>query len=420
MKSVLMIAYHYPPAGFSSGIQRTLKFSQYLGEHGWKPIVLTAHPRAYPVSRTDQLRDIPKDVIVKRAFAIDSARHLSVSGRYVSYTALPDRWASWWLGAVAAGVRLIRKHRPRVIWSTYPIATAQLIGWTLQRLSGLPWIADFRDSMTEPNYPRDPKQRRVYQWVERATMARSTRVVFTTPGAIRMYAERYPEASADQLAVIPNGYDEENFVEAERPLRSSPDRSGSKPLVLLHSGALYPNERDPRAFYRALAALARTNRLERGYLRVVLRATGHDDFHRSLVAQNDIDDIVSIESPLPYRDALREMMEVDGLLVFQASNCNHQVPAKIYEYLRARRPILALTDPKGDTAEVLRNAGIGSIAPLDDEDSIVHGLLELVSEIREGRATVASDDEISKHSRRNRTAALAAMLNEVSETGSRS
>src|SRR5689334_11900077 len=100
MRRVLMIAFHYPPCRGSSGLQRTLSFSRHLPAHGWTPIVLTANPRAYPQVGDDQLGDIPSTVQVERAFALDSARHLALRGHYLQWMALPDRWASWFFGAV--------------------------------------------------------------------------------------------------------------------------------------------------------------------------------------------------------------------------------------------------------------------------------------------------------------------------------
>lgn len=151
-KRVLLIAYHFPPIRISSGIQRTLKFATYLQAFGWKPTVLTVHPRAYETVSDDQLSEVPGDIVVQRAFAMDTARHLAVRGRYMGSLALPDRWISWLPAAVWDGLRLIREQRPAVIWSTFPIATAHLIGGVLHWATGLPWIADFRDSMTEDDY----------------------------------------------------------------------------------------------------------------------------------------------------------------------------------------------------------------------------------------------------------------------------
>src|SRR5262245_14053771 len=157
MRSLLMIAFHFPPLAGSSGIQRTLSFARHLPRLGWRPLILAAHPRAFSSVSDDQLADIPSEVVVERAFALDSSRHLAIAGRYPAFAARPDRWISWWLGAVPRGLTMIRRYRPAAIWSTYPIATAHKIASTLHRLSGLPWVADFRDPMTEDGYPADPK-----------------------------------------------------------------------------------------------------------------------------------------------------------------------------------------------------------------------------------------------------------------------
>lgn len=402
---VLLVAYHYPPCTGSSGIQRTLTFSRYLPELGWDPVVLSAHPRAYETTASDQLKDIPAGVPVHRAFALDTKRHLSIRGRYPGFLALPDRWATWALGAIPLGRRLVRRYRPAAIWSTYPIATAHRIGHALSRRTGLPWIADFRDSMTEEGYPSDPRQWKAFREIERCAMEHAARVVFTTPGAVRMYQERYPATPREKFVVLPNGYDEAPFAEAEQGL----DVGGLRgPMTLVHSGILYPSERDPRPFFDALAELKRREAVDAARLRVVLRATGHDATHRAEIEKRGIGDVVKLEPQVPYREALKEMLRADGLLLFQASNCNHQVPAKVYEYFRARRPILALTDARGDTAAVLRDAGAGTVVPLDDAAAIAKGLEGFLAQVRAGTARLVAD--VERHSRRGRTAELVGVL----------
>ena len=410
-KRVLMISYHYPPLQGSSGIQRTLKFSQYLSEFGWHPIVLSAHPRAFQSASTAQMGEIPDDVIVHRAFALDTSRHLAIFGRYPLALALPDRWVSWVLGAVPAGLGLIRKHRPEVIWSTYPIASAHLIGLILHRLTGIPWVADFRDSMTEDAYPPDPTVRRVYQWLERQTIRHCTRAVFTTPSAVRMYRERYPEIPGERFCEIPNGYDEENFANVES--RQASETLRPKPFVLLHSGIIYPSERDPRQFFAALAELAHAGKITSDKLQVVLRATQHDDYLAQMIQEFGIGHLVQLQPPIPYHDALSEMLAVDALLILQASNCNHQIPAKIYEYFRAQRPILALTDPEGDTATTLRRVGVATIAPLDSKQAIIVVLTRFLEMLEQSNAPLAHKAQVLACSRWSRTEALAQLLDEV-------
>ncbi|QGZ40566.1 glycosyl transferase family 4 [Pseudoduganella flava] len=412
MNRVLVVAYHYPPMRGSSGIQRTLKFSQYLPQHGWQPLVLSAHPRAYANSGPDQLDEIPREAIVHRAFALDTSRHLSLRGRYVGWMALPDRWVSWCLGAIPAGLRMIRNYKPQVIWTTYPIASAKLIGLALHRLTGLPWIADLRDPMTDVDYPADPLTRRLYRWIEEQTIRHCTLAVCTTPGAIVTYTKRFPDIPVSRFALIENGYDEENFANAAALQKVATPG----PFTLIHSGIVYPSERDPGPFFEALADLKRDGSVTAERLRVVLRATAHDDFLRPLIERHGIADIVTLAPHIAYRDALAEMLGADGLLVLQATNCNHQIPAKLYEYLRARRPVLALTDATGDTAAALRHAGIDTIGPLDDKAGIKDALLRFLALAEAGHAPLASDEAVAANSRRARTAELARLLDQVTVT----
>jgi len=410
MKRVLMVAYHFPPLAGSSGIQRTLRFVQHLPSHGWTAIVLTAHPRAYERTSDDLVPQIPQGVVVKRAFALDAARHFAVAGRYPKFLANPDRWSVWRLGAVAAGKSLIRDYRPDVLWSTYPIATAHEIGVSLRRASGLPWIADFRDPMAQEGYPADPRIHERFRRVEAAAIDEARLAVFTTPGAARVYRERYP-ARASHIRVLENGYDEESFVGLSDRVRLEPLHAGA--LTLLHSGIVYPSERDPTCMFGALARLATAGALLPGRFKLRFRAAGHDDLLHGLTRQYGLAEYVEILPSLPYREALAEMTQADALLVLQASNCNEQIPAKLYEYLRAGRPILALTDPAGDTAQALREAGVTRIAALDSTDAIVSAMTDFVAAVRTGRAELPDRSHVARLSRREQARTLAAWLDEV-------
>lgn len=409
-KRALMIAYHYPPLCGSSGIQRTLKFSQYLPEFGWEVIVLTAHPKAYQNTSNDQLGEINSQSVY-RAFALNNSKHLSFMGWYPGILSLPDRWVSWWLGAIPMGLYLIKKYKPSVIWSTYPIATAHLIGLTLHRLTGIPWVADFRDPMIEPGYPPEPLTHWAYQWIEKKTVTHCTRAILTTPMTVKDYETRFPKIPTSRFCLIENGYDEENFVAAEENIAEREDKN--KQIVLIHSGIVYPSERDPVPFFQAIAALYKQGLISPTSFKVILRATGHDEYISQLIDKFGIGEIVLLEPFIPYQDALSEMLSASGLLILQASNCNNQIPAKFYEYLRARRPILALTDPAGNTAAALINMGINTIAALDSKDDIMNGLQNFLKLVKEGNAPVASIEKIRNNSRRSKSKELAIHFNKI-------
>jgi hypothetical protein len=409
---VLLIAFHFPPQAASSGIQRTLSFSRHLGSYGWEPLVLSASPAAYNVKNTAQLATLPQNLIVKRAFALDAKRHLGILGHYPEVLALPDRWISWWLSAVPAGLGIVRRHTPAVIWSTFPIATASLIGLTLHRITGLPWVADFRDPMLQTNFPNSKMQRKTYEWIEHQTIRKCQKAIFTTHSAMDSYKRRFPELLHEKFTVIENGYEEESFNDIASGSQSDFQKTKDH-CTLLHSGTLYADDRDPSAFFQAVSSLKTNGKLDKLALRIILRATGDDAYFTKLVKKYDVDDIVKIEPPITHYEALHEMLNVDGLIIFQGTSVNTQIPAKIYEYLRARKPIFGLLDPEGETARLFKAAELPNTSRMDSATEIIPALENFITQIQTGSARIASDDFIAASSRRNRTAELANVFHQV-------
>jgi glycosyltransferase involved in cell wall biosynthesis len=413
VKNVLIVAYHFPPQAGSSGYLRSLKFCRYLPEFGWQPSVLTVHPRAYEQTNSSQLAEIPASVSVRRAFALDTQRHLSFRGRYLRAMALPDRWVSWCLGAIPAGLQLLRKQKCDVILSTFPIASAILIGWILHRLTGKPWIVDLRDSMTEPDYPRDPHTWRVYRWLEKKAVRDAARLIFTANSAIKMYLERYPALSQDRCSLILNGYDEDDF----RNLAPGPTIS-SPPVRLVHMGLLYPIERDPKPFFRALSQLQKDGKLNPARIRIELRASGHDSEYEPMIRAEGLENLVHLLPRLPYREGLQDSANSGGLLLFQAACCDHQIPAKVFEYLRLAKPILALTSHSGDTAALLRHTGGATIVDSSDWQAIYRALPQFL-EVVEARSHPRPDPALVEHySREGQSHSLANLLDEVIHSSS--
>ncbi len=407
--TVLMIAFHFPPAAMGSGHLRTLGFARYLPALGWNPVVLSATAAAYP--RTAPMTDdsIPPGCLVRRAFAID-ARHIGIRGKYPGFLAQPDRWSSWWPAAIWQGLWLIRRHKVRVIWSTYPIMSAHCIARILSAITRLPWIADFRDpvssSVSTANRYALASQRR---W-EGRVMRSAARVVFTTQGALDDYAERFPDAARDgRLVVIANGYEESAFTD----LQAAPTPMKDRPLVFLHSGLLYADGRNPVPFFEALARLKASGIIDARGLNVVMRASGFESTYALEIRRLDLEDIVSLAPSIAYKDALIEQARADALLLFQGSKFDRQIPAKLYEYLRIGRPIFALLGEHGDTAKTLRDTGGAELVPLDDVDAIETRLAAFITDVREGRAATVCPDVAQRYSRREGAGSLSRLLREV-------
>jgi glycosyltransferase involved in cell wall biosynthesis len=228
-----------------------------------------------------------------------------------------------------------------------------------------------------------------------------------------MYRERYADADPSRLTLIENGYDEESFaaVEASVERRGPHLRPGA--VTLLHSGIVYPSERDPTQLFEALQRLKQQGIGAANGLKIRFRAAIHEQLLKRLATLYDVEDLVEIAPLLPYRDALEEMLRADGLIVMQNANCNEQIPAKVYEYLRAKRPVIGLTDPAGDTADLLRRAGLGRIARLDSADEITAVLTRFLSDLREGVCDRPDPEFVARASRQSRSRDLASLLDAI-------
>ncbi|HRQ05056.1 MAG TPA: glycosyltransferase, partial [Nitrosomonas halophila] len=176
---------------------------------------------------------------------------------------------------------------------------------------------------------------------------------------------------------------------------------------------IYPSERDPTNLFEALSRLQRQGVIGSDSLNLILRASHHENYLKSLIDRYGIGTIVSLAPPIPYREALQEMLEADGLLLLQSANCNNQIPAKLYEYLRAQRPILALTDPAGDTAAKLESMEGGIVARLDSTDAIMDALKRFIMYLGENRAPIASLDKVLSNSRESTAFTLARLLDTI-------
>jgi len=409
-KAVLMIAFHFPPAAMGSGHLRTVGFARHLPALGWDPMILSAREIAY--SRTAPLRSdsVPEGCVVSRSFGLDARRHFGIAGKYPGFLAQPDRWITWWPAAVLQGLRMIRHHNVRAIWSTYPIMTAHCIARTLSRITKVPWVADFRDPVTSSVSSENPHALASQHRWEPRVLQTAARSVFTTRGALLDYAHRYPEMyRQDRLVVIQNGYDDKAFSDlpdAGRPLTE-------RPLVLVHSGLLYPEGRNPVPFFFALANLKRAGVIDAERLRVVLRASGSESEYRSELRRFGIEDIVTLAPQVSNRDALIEQAGADALLLFQGEKYDRQIPAKVYEYLKIGHPIFALVGQCGDTAALLRESGGAELVPPDDIAQIEQRLATFIENVRSGCASTAKPDDVVRYSRRSGASLLASLLDEV-------
>lgn len=415
MRHVLMVAFHYPPLAGSAGALRARAFVSYLPRSGWQPHVLA--PCASVYGETDGGASTPPEAIVHRSWALDARRHLGWKGRYPELAAVPDRWAFWAPSAIATGLAVIRKYPIEAIWSTYPIATSHLIGATLAKMSGLPWIAEFRDPVVPEAHPR--MQRWAQRTIERRAINQAAYSVFVTRGALEDCRLRFGGPD-DRFALIPNGFDDALEPAGGAITKAGNNRAG--PIQLLHSGHLYHHGRNPAGLFKAVALLKERGEADAEQLQIIFRNSQEERTYQKQIDRLNISDVVALEPRVSHRDALVEQRMVDGLLLLQGQQFNRQVPAKLFEYLRARQPVLALIDKDGDTASLLGELGGARCTESDDPVHIAHQLLAFMEELRLYRQDgidrwKINETVLASYSRVRQTETLAALLEKT--TGDR-
>jgi glycosyltransferase involved in cell wall biosynthesis len=268
------------------------------------------------------------------------------------------------------------------------------------------------DPMTGQKWPKNRIMRQTWRWIESVTIKNCARAVFVTAGARRIYVERYPGVSDERCLLIPNGYDEEAFWEAEQIASAKVARGYG--ITLLHSGTLYPSpDRDPSTLFAAVAKLRELGKVTSAVLRIVLRGSGYYDYYREMIRRFDLQDIVFLKPAIPYRDALAEMLAADGLLLLQGHDSNPAIPAKVYEYFRAGRPIFAIVDLEGDTARLLKTEQVGMVVPMNTGNEIAEKLALFIDQVSRNTGQHRRVTTVREFSRQARTRDLAVVIDDV-------
>jgi len=370
LRHAVFIAFHYPPEASSSGVLRTLKYSRYLGEYGWRVTVIAPTADAYSIVDEQLTQQIPDTVRVIRTRWLNTRTHLSIRGIYPALLALPDSWIGWLPWGVSAARRLLREDPAQLVYSTSPHATSHLIGLRVVKATGLPWVTDFRDPWIEeppePGAPSGPIYTGINRMLERKVIERSSHIVASTTHLRDQLRSRYPSVPSARISAILNGYDEADFGET-----LAPESHTSRQFVIVHAGSINAEFRDPRPLLQALAQSVANGVVDREKL--CIRFIGGGDFADSkamsdALASTGLGSQVTFVKRVPYEESLRELGGADLLLLLQASHdTTGLVPAKLYEYLRSQKPVLALVHP-GATSEVLATTGGGwAVDPREPE-----------------------------------------------------
>ncbi len=394
LRKLLLVTYHFPPSA-AVAVYRLLGFVRYLPRHGWDTVVVAPPSMPNEPLDPDLLREIPPSTAVLSVPLPDGC-----CGR------LLRRWlphATWLPRAWRACRRALAEHRPDAVLTSGPPHCVHWLGLRLQKKFGLPWLACFRDPWVT-NRRKEDRASRWARCLERQVLERADGIIANTPLGLAGLRAAFPE-SAERLCFITNGFDPERFP---------PPQPGCQRqrLLLLHAGELYLG-RDPRPLLDALRSLEETGQDPRFALHFLGRSTeGIYDLAEE-VRRRQLEQIVTIGDQVPYRQSLQRMAEADVLLLIHSPGYRIGVPAKLYEYLGAGKPILALAEEDSDIAWVLQNSGLPyRLAPTGDASRIQQALRELGA-LASSTAPTVNCQSLQAFTREHMAAELARQLNRV-------
>lgn len=405
---VLMFAYYFPPLG-GGGVQRTLKYVKYLPDERFQSIVIAGGERAYALRDRGLLREVPPGTVVVRARALPlqkaqwklggALRQVGVSPRLTERTLWPDGLVGWLPAAVWHGLRAVRRHRPDVLYSTSKPETAHLAALIVHKITGLPWVADFRDPWTlNPFGPDSPGRGPFARASARLEQAVIRHASFTTVVDESVDLLDLPDGDSRRV-IIRNGVDPSDLPERESEASRLPK------FRLSHVGALY-GARDAAPVFGALRELIAQGELDRDCFE--LRIVGHTNL-RDL----NLDSLpVTLIDYVDHSEALAEMMAASALLFYQPPTSRGS-SGKIYEYLASGRPVLCVADPGNLACRLVEEVSGGICADADDVLAIARAIKHLNHDWINGHLGVAHsarEEVLRRFSRQAHAAHLAVVL----------
>ncbi|MEK6616900.1 MAG: glycosyltransferase family 4 protein [Bacteroidota bacterium] len=435
MKKVLIITYYWPPSG-GAGVQRWLKFVKYLREFGWEPIVYTPENPEAPAIDNSLLKDVPtnltvlktkiwepynlyknfigqkKDEKINAGFLTEKkkpglAEKISIWIRGNMF--IPDARRFWIKPSVEFLSEYLMKNPVDAMVSTGPPHSMHLIALGLKNKINIPWLVDFRDPWTNIDFydklmltkSSDEKHKQL----EKKVLRNADAVV-----AIGWnMAEDFKKIVDRKIEIITNGYDEDDFPKKEITL--------DEKFSISHIGAMNA-DRNPKILWAALSELLSENAELKNDLKI--HFVGKTDFSVfNDLGKYNLTPFVVKTNYLPH-NKITEVMQSSQLLLLAINNTPNSagvISGKLFEYLAAKRPILAIGLENGDAARIIRETNSGTIIDFRDKEKMKREIQKMYSAYKEEKLH-ANGSTISNYSRKEETKMLTQVLALITKDGS--
>lgn len=440
-----MIAQHFPP-DIHPGAKRLGKFAKYLPLYGWQSVVLTKQIQYYHGIDQTLLKDLDPRLAIYRT----SEWHLGNShkggskstqiqsdGDHMTLGHILARWFyrlshtldfAWLFPAFCRGLWLTIREPIDIILTSYPTQEALIVGLLLKFVTGKKWVVDFRD--LSPSFPRGAWGRSGGVALRLAADKILDKIIVQKADAVTVVSERMRQDMIDVLGqkisgkiyAVYNGYDPTDFELAKDcPPKGYPGIT-DETLIITYLGS-WTTLDTPEYFLRALGRLLRKNASLRNRIRFI--QIGEVRYDSQLqqqipkwIREEKLSDVVLSLPYLSHAEALSWLKVSSVALIVQngiigcPGTADHALPSKGFEYLWARKPILALAPPQGEIAVLIRTCNAGEVVAPTDVDAIEKAIYSMYVAFKNGTLNKEMNVSIiEKFDRRRQTEVLASIFN---------
>ena len=432
MKKVLIITYYWIPSG-GAGVQRWVKFTKYLREFGWEPIIYTPENPEFPSIDNSFEKDIPTDIQIlktpiwepyhiyrnlkgnkngtlKASFISENNKQswkdkisIWIRGNFL----IPDPRLFWIRPSVKYLSDFINANPIDAIITTGPPHSMHLIGLKLKKkFKSLPWIADFRDPWTNIDFYKELNlsyiSDKIHHNLEKKVIQSTDTLLVVSQGMKEEYSTFKPK----KIQIITNGYDNDDMKLSDIQL--------NKKFSISHIGSLN-TARNPYTVWKVLNKICSENQKFKEDLLIQLVGkvdyTVIEDIKKFQLENN----LLKIDY-LTHLEAIKKQQssQVLLLLINQSNNAKGILTGKFFEYLSAKRPILGVGPTDGDAAKILRETKAGYMIDFEDEIETEKNIL-LYYELYKNKTLVIDSQSVEKFSRKNLTNELSDILNSLTK-----
>ncbi|WP_353093397.1 glycosyltransferase [Tissierella praeacuta] len=386
MEKVLIIANEFPPMG-GAGVQRTTKFVKYLPKFGFQPIVVTKEHVA-SLTDTTLLEDLPKNLNVYRLKPYDTVNKKGILGlpfKFLGTRVLsPDSEYFWYYFNRDKVVDIIKKKNINIIYTTSFPYSSHLMGLYIKRLlPDIRWITDFRDEWTNNPYHLDSWHKRVKLKFEKEKELEVTSecdfLITNTPFMLENFIKDNPSLIG-RSTYIPNGYDEEDFIELNDV------RDGGDKFVITYTGSLY-GRRNLIEFLDGLKIAVDNNKIDKNKLEIRVVGNIYQEVLNEYAEKYDLVDNMKSFGYLPHRESIQMLYNSDILLLVigKGKGSKNFYTGKIFEYIKVNRPILAIVPEDGAAAQVINETNTGTVVDPEDINGVSIALEKYYRNWMEGK-----------------------------------